>query len=82
MLRKREIDMDSRSIDCARQLIQYEAALSIPFQLIIKDSLFEDNKVWLAEVQKIVAHLSHSSTACEKIKAIEVDSMQTKQTAP
>ena len=54
-------------------------------QLIIKDSLFADKdvEVLLSKARKIVGHFSHSSSACEKLKLIQVglDSTITKQTA-
>lgn len=54
-------------------------------QLVIKDSLFEDVdiKLMLAKARKICGHFSHSSTACEKFKSIqmELDSSVTKESA-
>ena len=54
-------------------------------QLLIKDSLFEDNriKLLLAKIRKLVCHFSHFSKASEIIKIIRVnfDHAQTKQKA-
>ena len=54
-------------------------------QLNIKDSLFadEDVEVLLSKALKIVGHFSHSSSACEMLKLIQVglDSTIAKQTA-
>ena len=43
-------------------------------QLIIKDSLFSENKisVLIAKARQAVGHFNHSSTACEKLKNIQV----------
>ena len=44
------------------------------FQLIIKDSLFSENiiSVLIAKARQTVGHLNHFSTACEKLKNIQV----------
>ena len=43
-------------------------------QLIVKDSLFSENNisVLIAKACQTVAHFNHSSTACEKLKNIQV----------
>ena len=43
-------------------------------QLIIKDSLFSENNisVLIAKARQTVGHFNHSSTACEKLKNIQV----------
>ena len=43
-------------------------------QLKFKDSLFLENKisVFIAKVRQTVGHFNHSSTACEKLKNIQV----------
>ena len=43
-------------------------------QLIIKDSLFSENKisVLIAKARQTVEHFNHSSRACEKLKDIQV----------
>ena len=52
-------------------------------QLVIKDSLFEDDrmKLLLAKVRKLVCHFSHSSKASELLKQMQINlgHAQTKQ---
>ena len=52
-------------------------------QLLIKNSLFKDNrlKFLLAKIRKIVCHFSHSSKASKILKILQVyfDHVQTKQ---
>ena len=56
-----------------------------PLQLVIKDSLFEDNhtKLLLAKVRKLVCYISHCSKASELLKKqIDFDHAQKKKQKP